>query len=172
VFRHSHISPIALALILACVQAEAQRPEAINISVAASLRNAMDGIARAYSERHSGVKIVFNFGASGALQQQIEQGASADVFLSASPKQMDELQAKGLVRTSTRKNLLVNQVVLVAPVRAKGPEGFAGLASPAVKLIALGNPASVPAGDYGRQVLQALGLWDKVQVKLYRRRRR
>ena len=167
----SQISCITVALLLALGRAHAQQPQerqpaTITISVAASLRNAMEQVAHSFSEQNRSVKVVFNFGASGALQQQIEQGAPVDIFLSASPKQMDVLEAKGLLRTGTRRNLLVNQVVLIAPAGTREPRSFADLADPVFKLIALGDPASVPAGDYGRQVLQSAGVWDKVQSKL------
>ncbi|PWU00835.1 MAG: molybdate ABC transporter substrate-binding protein, partial [Terriglobia bacterium] len=88
------------------------------------------------------------------------------VFFSASAKPMDELASKGLILPETRRDLVRNEVVLIAPREASGPDSFQGLADRAVKLIALGEPQSVPAGDYGRQVLRAVGVWEKLQSKL------
>jgi molybdate transport system permease protein len=149
-----------------CLEAQTSGTRVVTVSVAASLRNAMESIVHAYSERPDAAKLVFNFGASGALQQQIEQGAPADVFLPASPKQMDALEAKGLIFRDTRRNLLVNQIVLIAPTASKAPTSFPDLVQPGVKLVALGDPTSVPAGEYGKQVLQKIGIWDQVQPKL------
>jgi molybdate transport system substrate-binding protein len=139
---------------------------AVTVSVAASLQNAMGEIAQSYQQSHPGVRVTFNFGGSGALAQQIERGAPADVFLAASPKPMDALSAKGLILPDTRRDLLRNQIVLIVPKDRSGPASFQDLASSKVKLIALGDPASVPAGDYGRQVLESLNLWAAVQPKL------
>ena len=138
----------------------------VTVSIAASLRNAIEKIQRLYAEENPDVSLVFNFGASGALQQQIEQGAPVDIFLPASPKQMDALQENDLVLAGTRRDLLVNQVVLIAPPDSQSPRDFAGLAGTDIKLIALGDPASVPAGDYGRQILNSLGIWAAVKPKL------
>jgi molybdate transport system substrate-binding protein len=79
---------------------------------------------------------------------------------------MDGLAAKGLLVAGTRRDLLRNRIVLIVPKPSAGPNSFAELAGSSVKLIALGDPGSVPAGDYGRQVLQALHVWDSVQSKL------
>jgi len=132
-------------------------PAPLTISVAASLQSAMADAVRAYPEAHVDV----NYGGSGALAQQIVSGAPVDVFLSAAPKPMDDLAARGLLLPGTRRDLLRNDIVLIGSVHS-----WQDLASPSVKRIALGDPASVPAGDYGRQVLQHLGLWDRVRDKL------
>ena len=121
----------------------------------------MTDAARAYGD----AKIECNFGASGALAQQIAHGAPVDVFLSAAPQPMDELAAKDLILPDTRRDLLGNDIVLIVSA-ASTVNSFEALASPAVKLLALGDPHSVPAGYYGGQVLTALRLWDGVQHKL------
>jgi len=105
-----------------------------------------------------------NFGSSGALAMQIDQGAPADVFLSAAAKPMDDLQAKGLLVAGTRRNLLRNTLVLIAPLDSKLRD-FQGLAGSSVRVIALGDPASVPAGQYGKQTIVALHLWDQLNPK-------
>ena len=158
----------AIAL-LALAIASCGRPDGpmtLTVSVAASLQNAMNELAPLYERSQPGVKLIFNFGGSGALAQQIESGAPADVFLSAAPKPMDVLASKGLILPDTRRDLLHNQLVLIVSRDSPGPDSFQALAGDKVKLIALGDPSSVPAGDYGRQVLETLGIWASVQPKL------
>jgi molybdate transport system substrate-binding protein len=136
----------------------------ITVSAAASLQNAMQELAHVYEQQHPDTRVTLNFGSSGMLAQQIEQGAPADVFFSAAPKPMDELASKGLILSGTRHDLLRNEIVLIVPQSGAAPSSFQDLVK--ARLIALGDPQSVPAGDYGRQVLTALGLWDAVRPKL------
>jgi molybdate transport system substrate-binding protein len=149
-----------------CGSSVSREPVTLTISVAASLQNAMNELAQLYERSHTGVKLNYNFGASGALEQQIESGAPADIFFSAAPKPMDKLASKSLILPDTRRDLLQNKLVLVVPKNSAGPNSFQELADEKVKLIALGEPSSVPAGDYGRQVLEALHVWAAVQPKL------
>lgn len=138
----------------------------LTVSAAASLENALTPVADAYMRRHAQTKIEFNFGGSGALARQIEDGAPVDLFISAAAQPMDELAARGLLLEGTRRDVLRSEIVLIAPHDGGEPTSFEGLADAQVKLIALADPASVPAGEYGRQVLTAFGLWDKVRGKL------
>jgi molybdate transport system substrate-binding protein len=154
---------ITAALLCGCARPNSS---ALTISVAASLQDAIERLGAAFEQAYPGTKVSFNFGGSGTLEQQIEHGAPADVFLSAASKQMDDLAAKGLILNDTRRDLLRNQVVLIAGPGHPGLHSFADLAQRAVKLIALGDPGSVPAGEYGKQVLESLGLWQAVQGKL------
>jgi molybdate transport system substrate-binding protein len=138
----------------------------LTVSAAASLQDALRATADAYQRQDPRApKVDFNFGASGALAQQIEQGAPVDLFLSAAPPPMDRLAAKDLLLPGTRRDLLRNSIVLIVPAH-HAELTFGGLAAPEVKQVALGDPASVPAGDYGRQVLTSLGIWERVQPKL------
>jgi molybdate transport system substrate-binding protein len=137
------------------------------VSGAISLRESLQQIGTLFERRHSQVKVVFNFGASGVLQQQIERGAPVDVFVSAAPKQMDDLQAKGLILDDTRRTLTANQVVLIKPPDLRfGLGSFKDLMKSEVKRIAIGNPRTVPAGEYAREVLMSLKLWDALEPKL------
>jgi molybdate transport system substrate-binding protein len=138
----------------------------LNISAATSLTDAIKAINDAYIKEYKIVKISANFAASGTLQMQIEQGAPADVFISAATKQMDNLQQKVLLLNETRKNLLYNKVVLVVPLDSTlGLTSFNDLALDKVKKLAIGDPKSVPAGDYASQAFDLLGITAKVQPK-------
>jgi molybdate transport system substrate-binding protein len=164
--RSRRALPVLALLAAGCGRSRRPEPVNLTISAAASLQNAMEELSRSYEQAHGDIKISLNFGASGMLAQQIEQGAPADVFLSAAAQPMDRLAAKGLILPDTRRDLLRNDLVLIVPKGSATPGSFARLADSAVKLVALGDPGSVPAGDYGRQVLRALGLWEKLQPKL------
>jgi molybdate transport system substrate-binding protein len=137
----------------------------VNVSAAASLQDTITDAEAAYRKDHAGIDFVNNFGSSGTLAMQIDQGAPADVFLSAAAKPMDDLEAKGLIVGQTRRNLLRNSLVLIVPLDSR-IHGFEELTGDSVRLIALGDPASVPAGQYGRQTLSSLHLWDKLNSKL------
>ncbi len=146
--------------------APAQANTALLISAAASLKDVMQEIKPLYQKKRSDVNLSFNFGASGALLQQIQQGAPADIFISAANKQMDALDQKGAIAPGTRTNLANNRLVLIAPKDDKAVTDFMSLKSPAVKRIVIGEPRSVPAGQYAEQVLQKLNLLDAVKPKL------
>ena len=138
----------------------------VTVSAAASLREVMGDVERGYEAAHPEVDVRVNFGSSGALRQQIEQGAGVDVFVSAAEKPVDALEAAGLVDPRTRRVVAGNELVLVVPASRPSPvRGFADLAAPGVERIALGAPASVPAGEYARETLVALGIAAQVERK-------
>ncbi|QAY67256.1 molybdate ABC transporter substrate-binding protein [Paenibacillus protaetiae] len=139
----------------------------LTISAAASLTDALNEIKTAYEKAHSDTTLNFNFGASGALQQQIENGAPADLFLSAAEKNMKALVDGGLIDTGSETTLLKNELVLVAAKGGKASVTKAeDLTSPDVKKVAIGIPESVPAGSYAKEALTNAGLWDSLQSKL------
>lgn len=143
-----------------------QAPVELTVSAAVSMKDALTEIQQAYQAKNPNVKLAFNFGASGALQKQIEEGAPADIFISAAVKQMDELAKKKLIKEDSRKDLLLNQLVLIAPkASALALTGFGDLAKAEVKQFAMGAPESVPAGQYTQQVLKKLGIDGSVQPK-------
>lgn len=145
----------------------AQPPLELNVSAAASLKDALGEIQTNYQAKQPKVKVLLNLGASGALQKQIEQGVPADVFISAAPKQMNELQEKKLIDPATRKNLVENKLVVVVPKDSSAPvAAYEDLARGEVKKVALGETAVVPAGQYAKEVLQKLGLWERLQDKV------
>lgn len=118
-----------------------------------------------YGKEHRDVVFRNNAGSSGTLSMEIQQGAPVDILLSAASKPMDNLLAKGLLIAETRRDLLRNKLVLVAPANSS-LAGFDGLADKSIRIVAIGDPASVPAGEYGEQTLTALNLMDKLRSKL------
>jgi molybdate transport system substrate-binding protein len=144
----------------------AQPNTTLLVSAAASLKDALEEIKPLYQQRKSGTKINYNFGASGALQQQIEQGAPADIFISAAKKQVDALEEKGLLLPDSRTNLANNSLVLIVAQDVVGISSLYNLTDSKIKKIAIGEPRSVPAGQYGEQVLKNLKLYDQVKSKL------
>lgn len=166
---------LSLLLVVGCNQTTTLNPSSttspatqsasLTISAAASLKDAMEEIKPLYSKENSNVKLTYNFGSSGALQQQIEQGAGVDIFISAATKQIDALEKKGLLLEGTRQNLLKNQVVLIVPQNSTVVTDFKDLTKPNVKKIALGEPKSVPAGQYAQQVLTASKIFDQIKTK-------
>ena len=136
----------------------------LTVSAAASMQDALQAVGEAYQES-SNTSVSYNFGSSGTLQQQIEQGAPVDVFISAAQKQMDALEAKNLLLAGTRQDLLKNEVVLIVPRNANAPSGFQDLTGSAVERFSLGQPESVPAGQYGKEVLTSLNLYEQIEPK-------
>lgn len=122
-----------------------QNNESLTVSAAISLKDAFNEIGERYKSK-TGKAINFNFGASGALQRQIETGAPVDVFASAGEKQMDELAAKNLIDAETRRDFAGNALVLIAPPDSKlNLSNFSDLTKNEVGKIAIGNPKTVPS---------------------------
>jgi molybdate transport system substrate-binding protein len=145
---------------------ESQTSREITVSAAVSLRDAFREISKQFEER-TGAKINFNFGASGALQKQIESGAPVDVFASAGIPQMDALATQGLVAPETRRDFARNTLVLVVPTdTTSGITTFFDLGGAKVKKLAIGNPKTVPVGQYAERSLSRLGLWQGLGPKL------
>ena len=131
-----------------------------------SLTDALTEISERFGTARN-VKVYCNFAGSSTLQRQIEKGAPADVFISASPKQINTLQGKGLIDEDSPRAILTNRLVLIAPVNSSLSMTDVGLlAQNSIRRIAIGEPNSVPAGIYGREALTHLGVWTAVQPKL------
>ncbi len=138
----------------------------LTISAAASLKDAMDEVKTSYAAEKPNVALTINYGSSGSLQKQIEQGADVDVFFSAATKQVDELKAKGLTIDDTIKNLLGNKLVLVVPSDSKSEiKDFQDVTDASIKKLALGEPKSVPAGQYAEEVFKKLNLLEDIKSK-------
>ena len=145
----------------------AQSNTTLLVSAAASLKDAMQEIKPIYQQSRSNINITYNFGASGTLQQQIEQGAPADIFISAGKKQMDALEQKSLLLTGSRTNLASNRLVVIVPSSSSiGITSLNNLTNPTVKRIAVGEPRSVPAGQYAEQAFTKSGIYDQIKPKL------
>lgn len=135
------------------------------ISAAASLKDALEEIKIDYESKHQHIKLHFNYGGSGALQQQIEQGAPVDLFLSAALSNMQKLVDKGLIEQ--QDNLLANELVVVVPKDSTiSLSHLSELTSESIHKIAIGVPESVPAGAYTKETLTQLNLWELLQSNI------
>ena len=172
------IALLALAFVGApLARAQDARPAAeaatatkpVVVFAAASLKNALDGIAKSW-EASTSKKVTLSFAASSAIAKQIESGAPADLFISADLKWMDWLAERKLIDAGSRKTLLANTLVLIAPKDStktlKIEKGFALAEALGDGRLAMGDPKSVPAGTYGKAALEAVGVWDKVAEKV------
>ena len=139
---------------------EEAEPVEIQVFIAASLNTVMTELAEQYNEEHPEVKITFNADSSGTLLTQIEEGYECDIFFSAAQKQMDQLEADGLVVEGTRKNVVNNQVVVLT-LKDSGTEVTGLETLNKAKSIALAG-GSVPVGKYTRQALVNLGILNEV----------
>jgi molybdate transport system substrate-binding protein len=139
---------------------------ALLIGAAASLQDALEEIDPIFERENSDITVNYNFAASGPLQQQIEQGAPVDVFISAAVQQMDALQNQNLILNETRRNLLTNDLVLVVPSNSTlGITSFRQLTNSNVRRISVGEPRSVPAGRYTEELFDNLGILEQLRSK-------
>jgi molybdate transport system substrate-binding protein len=163
VFKRAPQVALALLLATAC-----GRPvdEPLHVAAAVSLSDALERASRRY-EQATGERLALNFAASNVLSRQIEEGAPIDVFISADERQLERLVVRDLVAAGSVVDLLSNQLVVVTPVGRPLPTPApGGLLDPAVRRIALGDPAAVPAGVYTRQWLERLDLWSRLEGRI------
>ncbi|NJK60000.1 MAG: molybdate ABC transporter substrate-binding protein [Oscillatoriales cyanobacterium SM2_1_8] len=145
----------------------APTPATLLVAAAASLHPVWPAVVSLCETTQPGLKIRSTLAASGALQRQIEQGAPIDVFVSAAAQPMQRLEEQGLLEPGTRQNLLTNRLVLIAPKSAAVAfTSFLQLGQPAIRRLAIGEPRSVPVGQYAAEVLRNLGLWESLAAKL------
>jgi molybdate transport system substrate-binding protein len=153
----------ATALVLA---ASLARAGDLHVSAAASLSNAFKEVAGLYEARHAGTRVLLNVGASGALLQQMARGAPVDVFACADVETMDLAAKQGLVAAGERRDFARNSLVVVVPRDSRITlKRLQDLGQPGVQKVAIGNPASVPAGRYARRALEGAKLWTGVSAK-------
>ena len=143
-------------------ETEKEKSELV-ISAAASLQKALTEIEADYEEENEDISLIFNYGGSGSLQHQIQNGAPVDLFISADIEPFENLLDDGLIEEKAYSNLLGNELVLIAGEKTD-LEGVENLGS--VSKIAIGSPDSVPAGKYAKRSLEALGLWAMIEDKL------
>lgn len=172
---------LACALLLTLLtgplaRAEEQRPAAdtaaatkpVVVFAAASLKTALDRIARGWQEK-TGTQVSLSYAASSAIAKQVEAGAPADLFLSADLRWMDWLEERQRIARDSRKALLGNTLVLIAPkdsaIELKIEPGFKLAEALGEGRLAMGEPKSVPAGTYGQAALEHLGVWDQVSTR-------
>lgn len=141
-------------------------PVKLLISTAPSLKGSFDEIEKLYTAQNPQVKLSFNYGPSGSLQNQIEQGAAADIFISQGKSQMDALEQKGLIQKNSRVNLLGDELVLIVNKNNTSIKTLADLTKPEVKKIGIGEAKSVPAAKTTKETLETLKLWDALLPKL------
>ncbi len=160
---------VSFLTVVGCNQISSTTPtnQILTVSAAASMQDAMKEIKEAYQEEHLNTEITYNFAGSGTLTQQIKQGAPVDVFISANEKFIDELDKKNLLLPETRKNLLKNDVVLIVPKKdiITNISNFQELTNSNIKRFSIGEPESVPAGQYAREVLTNLKIYEQVKPK-------
>jgi molybdate transport system substrate-binding protein len=158
------LAVLVIALALAPRPAHAQE---VTLSVAISMKDVVEELGRRFMAARPGVTLRYNLGSSGELQKQIEAGAPVDLFISAAPRQMDELDKKGLIVAASRRVFARNVLTVVKPADSriditKPPD----LLDARVTKIVIGSPKTVPVGQYAEESLRALGLWERLQPKL------
>lgn len=156
-----------LIAFLGCQNANTNENTELIIFGASSLSDALTEIAELYEENNESVDIKLSFASSGTLQKQIEEGAPADVFISAGVKQMDALEEQELIVKDSRMDILKNELVVIA---SKGKEDkiktMDDLSKPDIDKISIGTPETAPVGRYAKETLVNLELWDGIQDKL------
>lgn len=160
---------VLLAVVLLALPAAVPRAGAAElvVSAAVSLKEALEPIGRAFTQARPGVSLRYNFGASGELQKQVQAGAPVDVFLAAGRQPVDELERAGLLAPGTRRVFAGNVLVALKPADSVlDLPGPSDLLDRRVQKIAIGNPKTVPAGQYAEESLRTLSLWERVRSKL------
>lgn len=144
-----------------------QETVTVTLSAAKSLSECLPEVAELYAQSHPEVKVEFNFGSSGSMRQQIEQGAAVDLYIPAGEKDLKALKEGGFLVDASIVNILGNQLVLVVPANSSlEMKGFSDLINDRVKQVAVGEPGSVPAGKYAQEAFTSLGILDVVKSKV------
>jgi molybdate transport system substrate-binding protein len=157
---------VAVVVVLLAAAPLAQAQE-VTLSVAISMKEAVEELGKTFMASRPGVTLRYNFGSSGELQKQIEAGAPVDLFISAATRQMDELEQKKLIVSATRRVFARNVLTVIKPADSRiDIVKPADLLEARVTKIVVGNPKTVPAGQYAEESLKALGLLVKLQPKL------
>ena len=169
IFRQALLALVVVAPGLFFAAPAAAQDKTITVFAAASMKNALDDVNAAFLKA-SGIKVTASYAASSALAKQIEQGAPADIFVSADLDWMDYSATKKTIKDDTRLNLLGNRLVLIAPKDSKIAKVDIGSSLDLAKLIgdgriATGEVSSVPVGKYAKGALEKLGLWASVEKK-------
>jgi molybdate transport system substrate-binding protein len=167
--RKSFIVFLALVSSLLFLPRDAQEvsKQEIIVSAAISLKTPLEKIRRLFEQKHTGVRVSLNFGASGDLRRQVEVGAPVDVFVPASLQEMEKLESNGKIIRDTRNICASNTLVLISPFPQEiSLKTFSDLKRETVKRIAISNPETVPAGGYAKEILRYFSLFDIIKNKL------
>jgi molybdate transport system substrate-binding protein len=164
--RRGFIAAAGWALLALALPVAAQ--QTLSVSAASSLGDAMRAVSARFEAAHPGVRVRLNLGASGLLVQQVVHGAPVDVFVSADPEALQRAVDAGVIAADSRRDIARNSLVLVVPATGGRADvrALVDLTGPTVRRVAIGKPASVPAGRYAMQVLDAAGLSAQVQPRL------
>lgn len=158
---------LAVVLALTGALATGAAAEELTLSVAISMKEAVQELGARFARQRPGIAVRYNFGGSGQLQKQLEAGAPADVFISAGRQPMDELEKRALILPANRRVFARNALVVIQPADAAlDLVTPTDLLDPRVRRVVLGNPRTVPAGQYAEESLRALGLWERLQPRL------
>ncbi len=150
-------------MLASCSAAANHEEQVLRVSAASSLMEAMEAVQRTYTEEHPGTELVFSYGSSSKLRSQIEQGAPADLFLSASAADMELLAEAGLADEATIVPFASNRLVLAAGSEVSASGAAEDILAAADGTIAVGEPGSVPLGKYTKEALSELGIWDGLE---------
>lgn len=157
---------IAISVLCLSLSSLTANAEELIVSAAASLNNAFNEIGQKFEASHPNDKVLFNFAASGTLLQQMAKGAPVDVFASADQETMNQADQQKLIATNTRKNFTQNTLVIIEPIKSNLTfTSLADLNLDSIKRIAVGNPASVPAGRYTQEALELTKQWQPLHDK-------
>ncbi len=166
VIRRAGLPCLALLVFTGGLPAAVAAQE-VTLSAAISLKEVVEELGGRFQRSRPGVVLRYNFGSSGELQKQIEAGAPVDLFISAADRQMDELERKGLILASSRRTFARNALSAIVPADSGlGVTRPGDLIQPQVQRIVIGNPKTVPAGQYAEESLRTLGIWDTLRSKL------
>lgn len=166
-YRKMLISLSVLVLIITAGCSDRSGHVEITVSAAVSLKDALEEIKQLYEEENHDVKIRFNFGGSGSLQQQISQGAPVDIFFSAAEDKFSTLVEEGLITDANGITVLRNELVLIVPTKnSYGISSFEDLLHNEIEHISIGIPETVPAGKYAKETLETLNLWSDLESKI------
>ena len=160
---------IGVQLLAGCGVIATNHPQpstTLTLSAAASLQTLLQTLHPLFQTQFPHLKLSFNFGSSGALQRQIEQGAQVDLFLSAASSHMDALERQNLIAVGTRRSLFQNRIVLVTAQHIDGVKSFQDLLGDRIETVAIGHPNSVPVGTYAQETLESLNLYQALKPKL------
>jgi molybdate transport system substrate-binding protein len=165
--RQPSVVALTAAAFLAVGGVPPAAAQELTLGVAISMKEAIETLGRGFTASRPGLALRYHLGASGDLQKQIEAGAPIDVFVSAATGQMDELERKGLIVSETRRAFARNVLVVVQPAGSgRDLTAVGDLFAPRVTRVAVGNPKTVPAGQYSQESLRAVGAWDRLGPKL------